>query len=131
MTCLDTDFIVSLLRENKDALRKFEELEKVQAIMTVSSITAAELVKGAYNSMDPDKEISRVMEYLESLYVLDFDFQCAKTFGRIWNDLKKRGKMINEFDILLASTIINNDEVLLTKNIKHFEKIPELKIKSW
>ncbi len=131
MTCLDTDFIISVLRGEKNALIKLEEMEKRQEILSITSISAAELLKGAYNSREPKKEVPKIIAYLNSLNVLEFDVECANIFARIWYNLKKDGTMISEFDILVASTVIRNDETLLTKNIKHFEKIPELRINTW
>ena len=131
MTCLDTDFVISLFRGEKNTVIKLRELEDSQKTLYITTASVAELLKGAYNSKQYEKEISRIMMFLESVDVLDFDIKSAHLFAKIWYDLKKSGRMIDEFDILVASTVHSNDETLLTKGIKHFEKISALKIDTW
>ncbi len=128
MTCLDTDFLISFMRGEENSLKKIEELEKKQELLSTTSINATELLKGSYNSKNPKKELIKVKMYLETLEILDFDYESAIIFSKIWYKLKKKGNIIQDFDILIASIAIENDEALLTKNIKHFEKIEGLKL---
>ena len=128
MTCLDTDFLISFIRGNEDSLKKIKELEEREELLSTTSINVAELLKGAYNSKNPTKELMKVNVYLDALEILDFDYESAIIFSKIWYKLKSKGKIIQDFDILIASIAIENGETLLTKNIKHFEKIEELKL---
>jgi tRNA(fMet)-specific endonuclease VapC len=49
----------------------------------------------------------------------------------IYVALRKSGKPIDDIDLLIAGTAISNDLVLVTHNLSHFERIPELKILDW
>jgi len=50
MTCLDTDFIIDLLRRKPAAENKLEELTANGDKLTTTPLNASELYKGAYNS---------------------------------------------------------------------------------
>jgi predicted nucleic acid-binding protein len=44
--------------------------------------------------------------------------------------LKKRGKLINDADILIASIVKANNAVLVTNNDEHFSRIEGLKVEN-
>jgi len=52
----------------------------------------------------------------------------VRRFARIRGELRKAGRAIGDFDILIAASAIRHDLVLITRNIRHYERIPELKI---
>ena len=45
--------------------------------------------------------------------------------------MEKLGKPIDSFDLLIAATALENDLILVTNNLKHFSRIPGLKIENW
>ncbi len=48
-------------------------------------------------------------------------------FARIRGDLRQRGQLIGDPDILIATTALYYDLILLTRNKKHYQRIPLLK----
>jgi len=55
----------------------------------------------------------------------------AEAFGRFKSKLRSEGKIIEDFDILIASIAFVNNCILVTNNPNHFERIDELKIENW
>jgi predicted nucleic acid-binding protein len=55
----------------------------------------------------------------------------AEAFGRFKSKLKAHGKIIDDFDILIASIAYANECILITNNPDHFERIDEIKIENW
>jgi len=45
--------------------------------------------------------------------------------------LRKSGKPIDDFDLLIGATAIANDLILVTNNIKHFENLKKIKLENW
>lgn len=131
MVCLDTDFIVALLRKNRDAEEKLRALVKSNDRLTTTPITASELFKGAYASMNPAKEASRVRDILSYLELLDYSVDACERFGKIVNELKKGGVLIGDLDTIVASIALTHNQHLLTKNTKHFENIHGLITEGW
>ncbi len=131
MTCLDTDFIVGILRRSHDAEKKLETLVSDGDRLTTTSLNASELFKGAYRSSRPLEEANKVRRLLETLYVLDFSIAASETFGKLSNELKDKGQDIGDFDLLIASIALTQGELLLTRNTKHFSKIPGLALETY
>lgn len=131
MTCLDTDFIVDLLRRSPEAEKKLEELTNTGEKLATTPLNASELYKGAYYSTQPVKEAEKVRRLLETLEILDFSISASETFGKMSNVLKSNGKIIGDFDLLIASIAICHGEPLLTRNVRHFSQIPGLAIENY
>jgi tRNA(fMet)-specific endonuclease VapC len=60
-----------------------------------------------------------------------FSETAAKHFGEQKARLRKLGQPIADLDLLIASIALDEDAVLVTDNIKHFDRIPELKLENW
>jgi tRNA(fMet)-specific endonuclease VapC len=128
MVCLDTSFLVDLMRTDNDkALRKLIEFRNERLCTT--TITLAELYRGAYNSSNTTFEVSKVDKLLQNFEILTLDNESAKKYGEFHNLL--RSNPIGDADLFIASIVISKNETLLTRNLKHFERIQDLKVSSW
>ena len=54
--------------------------------------------------------------------------EICKIFGRERARLRKEGKPIGDFDLLIASACLHHELTLLTDNIREFERVGNLKI---
>jgi len=131
MTCLDTDFIIDLLRRKSDAERKLEELTSDGDRLTTTALNASELFKGAYNCSKPVQEAKNVRHLLDTLDILEFSIAASETFGKLSIDLKRNGTEIGDFDLLIASIALTHGETLLTRNVRHFSRVPGLAVESY
>jgi tRNA(fMet)-specific endonuclease VapC len=97
----------------------------------VTIITLAELKYGAYNSQKVSENLENIDKFLRKVKVLPLDHDAAERFGKIKTDLRRSGQTIQDFDILIASITLVHGGVLVTNNVKHFKRIPELTYESW
>ena len=58
-------------------------------------------------------------------------FPALELFGDIKTKLESEGNRIDDFDILIGSTAVKNNLIMVTDNIKHLERIPNIKIENW
>ena len=65
------------------------------------------------------------------LRILPLDAKSALRAGRIEAALTEQGDSIDWADILIAAIAIENDEPILTKNAKHFGKVPGLQVETY
>ena len=63
-----------------------------------------------------------------NMTVLDFDSHCAEQATNIYQDLKKKGLLIEAEDLLIAATALANKMHLATGNIKHFDRVVDLEL---
>jgi tRNA(fMet)-specific endonuclease VapC len=99
--------------------------------LAISCFNLTELLYGAYNSEYIDKNLERVRCFENTIEVVQFDRKAVEIYAVIKSSLKKQGKLIDDFDILIAAVALSNELILVTNNVKHFERIPNLKTENW
>jgi tRNA(fMet)-specific endonuclease VapC len=127
MVCLDTDFLVAYLRKDPRARSRLEELESLQEPLHTTIINAFELYKGAFKAKDTYHELARVDTLLDAFFMLVFDRDSARSAGT----LHDKSNPIGESDLLIASIALANKQTLITRNKKHFERVPGLEVEGW
>ena len=126
---LDTSIIIDLLR-NEETVRKFIADHMEDEIIT-SCICQAEVAAGIYHSKTDDisKRKKQTDEIFSSFFLVsEFDSSQADIFGRIKADLAENGQLIEDMDILIAAACISNNAILVTGNLKHFDRVKNLQI---
>ena len=58
-------------------------------------------------------------------------FPSLRTYGETKSQLEAKGMRIDEFDLLIGATAVDNSMTLVTHNTKHFQRIPNLKLEDW
>ncbi len=126
---LDTNTSIYYLN-GKESVVERVALEGAE-VLAISTFTLSELYYGAYRSSRKQHNLREVKEFGELIEVLQCDKGSAKIFGEIKAKLRRRGQMIEDFDIGIASIALNNRLILVTNNTGHFRRIDKLKIESW
>jgi len=129
---LDTSFLIDLLRgNNPNALEKAKELDNKFERKSIASISIMELWRGAMQSHLQEIEKRDINNLLSSLLIHPFNENEAKKAGEVEAELKKSGKMIDLEDIMIAGIALVHNEIILTRNKKHFSKIKGINIESY
>lgn len=130
MFLLDTNILIYAIKKNNSALTQKLFSVPYNEIF-VSSITVAELEYGAANSKFPEKNFVAMRKFLAPFGIIDFDKDDAKMYGEVKFDLKNRGCLIGPFDMLIGAQAKARDAILVTNNVREFERIKDLKIEDW
>lgn len=121
---IDSSVVIEYTKGNRVVI---DLLDNVKNDLCSSYIVMAELYEGIFRSKNEvEKNIVGFMESLDKIYGLDK--RTVKIFGEIRSDLKKKGQIIEDMDILIASTCLANNLALITLNVKHFNRIKDLEI---
>ena len=129
MVCLDTDFLIAYMKGDTAAVKKLREVhEGGMASANTTVINAFELYKGAFGSTKQN-EVSKVGRLLDIFNILHLDHDVSKMAGEIYSKL--RTNPIEEADVLIASIALANNQTLITRNIRHFKRVPDLAVESW
>jgi len=126
---LDTNICIYLINGNETLKKKVKEIGVFS--LSVSNATLAELYFGAYNSQKVDANLKRINAFKKNLTVYSDNNASAEAFGRFKSKLMSEGKIIEDFDILIASIAFVNNCILVTNNSNHFERMDELKVENW
>lgn len=123
---VDTSVIIDYLRGKEDMVTL---LNTIEGELFSSYICLAELYEGVYrvrNTEEMGRVVINFFTTLSGIYGIDGDI--AKKFGEIRADLKKKGQIIEDLDLLLVATCLVNNLTLITFNKKHFSHIDNLRL---
>lgn len=129
--CLDTSFIVDIIRGRTGALQELKRLENEGSPITTTAITACELFEGACGSRQSEREVSKVKAIMQRIELLEFTLDVCERYGMLASKLKSTDRTIGDLDILIASAALAYNEPLLTANVEHFNRVPNLVVKHW
>jgi tRNA(fMet)-specific endonuclease VapC len=128
---LDTNVCIYIINKKPISyIERLEHLEKKHSI-SISSIVLAELQYGVSNSAFKKQNQINVNNLISKLDIIDFSSQCAFYYGEIRTDLKRKGIIIGNNDLLIATHAICEEATLVTNNITEFERIKGLKLVDW
>lgn len=97
----------------------------------IASIVKAELLYGACKSQKKEENTEKVKAFLFPYEVIGFDDASSIIYADMRAYLEKSGKIIGPNDLILASVVLANNGVLITGNIKEFNRVKGLKTESW
>jgi predicted nucleic acid-binding protein len=87
---------------------------------------------GGYGAKNKEKELEIRLNLLRKFLILPFDFETAKISAKIEADLLGKGKFIGRSDVIIAGSMIKHGiDTIVTRNVKHFEEIPGIKVQTW
>jgi predicted nucleic acid-binding protein len=125
---LDTDWIVHWLKGKKRIIDKIETYRK--SGLSVSIISVAELYEGIYGSNHPEDDEQILKDFLRGVTLLEVSEDVCKKFGELRNGLRRKGELIGNFDLLIASTALINNLTILSDNVEHYKRIKGLKFET-
>jgi tRNA(fMet)-specific endonuclease VapC len=129
--CFDTDILSA-------TIRPAPPLHLIRRLATVppqdqftTSITVGELIYGArrVGREDLSRRVEQVIRRAQT--VLAFDTTAARTFGFLKATLEQRGTPLAEPDLRIASIALSRGLILVTRNVRHFQRVAELTVENW
>jgi tRNA(fMet)-specific endonuclease VapC len=99
--------------------------------VAISFMSVAELFYGAEKSDHKRENKALVSEFLYTVDIIHSDLDILKKFGEIKSNPASVGNILADADIFIAATAAMRCEMLITGNVKHFNRIAELRIENW
>lgn len=96
--------------------------------VAVNIIAVAEVCESAFNTTDPQATLDGMREFLGDFSVLPVTDPIIERFARTRAMLRQQGQMITDMDLLIASTALDANLTLITRNLRHFTCVPDLQI---
>lgn len=94
-----------------------------------SAVSIGELFKGAYRSQARERHLKNIYErVIPAVTILPFDTEVARVFGEISAALEEAGQGLADADLQIAATALHHGLILVTGNIRHFERVPGLQL---
>lgn len=127
---LDTNICIYIIKKRpSEVFERFNNLRPGD--VGISTITLAELQYGAEKSSYPVKNKAALAKFLIPLEIIDFDYWSAIDYGKIRSDLERKGTPIGPLDLLIAAQAVHMGVILVTNNVREFNRIDGLSIENW
>jgi len=123
---LDADWIIQVLADRKEAVLAHKRIHPEE--IAVSYITIGEIYDVAFSYANPQAHLHTFRQFLTPFPLLDLNEPIMERFAEIRAYLRRRGELISDFDILIGATAVYYDLTVLTYNMRHFKRIPDLKL---
>ncbi len=127
MKCLDTDFLVAILRGKNDAKSKMESLD-AEGRNATTTINAFELFFGAHKSTKRAKNVKEVFKLLARLNVFDFTLEALEVAGGNNSNFLEGGEKVVFWEIMVAFIVKGRGVALVKKKILPFFRIERFRI---
>jgi tRNA(fMet)-specific endonuclease VapC len=125
---LDTNICIHFFKGKFNLIEKLEEVELKNC--AISEITLAELVFGAENSLTPQKNRDIIEQFSGQVTILPI-YDTINLYGKEKARLRKLGTMISDFDLLIGCTSVEKELIIVTENVREFERINNIRIENW
>ena len=125
---LDTDWVIDHFNRVEAVTLRLRELQRRG--LALSIISVAELWEGVCFSKDRERSQAILEEFLAGVIVLGIDEEICKRFGQLRGLLRQQGRLVGDFDLLIAASALRHDLTMLTNNRRHFERVEGLRLES-
>ena len=127
---LDTSILIPFLRGEEDVVAKVEEYLEGFDRLSLSIITYYEILRGL-KYIGNEKKLRDFEELMDKSEIITLDREIIDKASGIYADLKRRGELVEDADILIAASCPVEDMILVTDNEEHFRRIESLEMENW
>ena len=118
---IDSDVIIDFLRRRSDV--SLDALTRFRCHIT--AITLYEIQSAAIRSERQAKQFAQALQYTT---ILPFDAEAAIQAAELGRELRQQGQPIGLPDTLIAGICLSRDMPLLTRNVRHYQRISGLHV---
>jgi tRNA(fMet)-specific endonuclease VapC len=123
---VDSDWLIDALAAIPAAVEPLNQLST--AGLAVSILSFGEVFEGAYLFPDPSLHLATFRQFLSRFTVLPITEDIMELFARHRSQLRQQGSLIPDLDLLIATTALSFNLTLMTRNLRHFTRIPDLSL---
>lgn len=124
---IDTDIVIDFLKGKKSSIQLLGNISSETLYLSIVSWT--EIMYGI-RKLASTKRKSEFEQFLleAKISILPVNQDIGEVFVEEKVTLEERGERLEDFDLLIAATAKVSRLVLVTRNVKHFQRIPGLKL---
>ena len=132
MICLDTNVVIAVLKQEPAHLLERFTRELLEGSLALSSVVLFELHYGIANSVRRKENADRLAIFLQApIEILPFEQRDAEEAGELRAELKRAGRPIGAYDLLIAAQARCRGARLVTANSGEFARISGLTTEDW
>ena len=132
---LDTDCLTLLLRGQTAISRRAAVHDPAELALTI--VTVEETLTGRYTQLRRAKKdeqlirayaaLQQAVEFTARVRILPFDETALERF----QDLRSSNRRVGTNDLRIAAVVLVHAAILVTRNLRDFEGLPDLQLEDW
>ncbi|MBD2457005.1 type II toxin-antitoxin system VapC family toxin [Nostoc sp. FACHB-87] len=127
---LDTNIVSASLKQNIQIGLKITEIRRKGEFLGISGITYYEIQRGLLSS-NTIRKLALFQQFCQDYPILFLDdLRIFQKAAEIYADLKGRGTIIQDADILIAATAIVNNLILVSHD-SDLSRVKDLQLENW
>jgi len=126
---LDTNIVIYTIKNRPRQVR--EAFKQHENQMCISAVTLGELIYGAERSSQAERNLADIEGLIARLEVVPFEKHASEHFGQLRAELYRIGQPIGPYDMMIAGHARAMGLILVTNNIKEFERVAGLRFENW
>ena len=128
MKLLDTTFLIDVLKGRPETTTILHGND----LLLTTQINMYEVITGLFFKNSSPAKILQARELFEDIRVLSLDEWGVVKAAEICAELMKKGEIIEDCDCLIAGIALSNGvSTIVTRNVKHFERIAGVKVENY
>ena len=127
---LDTDTLSLLRRQHPGVSANYSLYVQQFGQLTFSEISFYEVTR-SLKTIHATAQLAIFEQFCQHHRILPFTHAAAVRAADIWADLKQRGQLIGEMDVLIAGVALSDGLAVVSRNTRHFGRIAGLTVVDW
>jgi tRNA(fMet)-specific endonuclease VapC len=129
MYLLDTNILIYAYRHLGGCRERLEA--QSPSDLHICAINLAEIEYGIAKSSRPEG-LRLFLIDIQARYALEsLSAEAARQAGQLRAELERQGQPIGPYDVLIAGIALANDLTVVTRNVREFARVPQLKVENW
>ena len=125
---IDSDWLIDFLKGRNQAVKFMSGVDPESIFISV--ISYGEIYQGILLGKNRTRNERSFSEFVASVAIVDIDSPTMRIFASIRGNLERSGRRLSDMDLLIASTAIRHDLTLVSRNLRHFDRIDGLRLYS-
>ncbi len=130
MYLLDTNVLIELLRNNHVVVANLRVAIIRGHDVRINALSYYETRRGLLGIHQAAK-LLKFDTFCRVFGIVYLDQPALDKASEIYSDLRKKGRLIEDADILIAAMALVNNAILVTDNVSHFKRVVGLKLENW
>ena len=127
---LDTNAVTALLKQNPNVLGKLRDTLRDGHDLVLNGICYYETKRGLVPGVH-DRKLKLFDALCERHGILPLDTEVLDEAADLYRQLRGRGELIEDADILVAASAVTHSCILVSRNTKHLSRISALQLENW
>jgi tRNA(fMet)-specific endonuclease VapC len=127
---IDTDILSRFFRQDPRVVERFLRYTRQHGIIAFSILTYYEILSGLRHR-DAQRKLDAFIEFSRQSLILPLNREAADQAARLYAATRKASTPVDDIDILIAGTALAHERIVVTCNVGHFNKLPDVTVENW